>query len=250
MTDDNSPWVGTSPRRQPQLPPRTPWVWLAVIAVVMGGLWLLSRAFPGRVASGDDRIQLLRLVVILVIVSAWLSRMRRGDWARTARYAAIWIGVFAVGLGAYAFRDSFGGVGDRLKSEFSGSYPVAASGDRRLVVAEADGGGFLVTGAVNGQAVQFLVDTGSTDTVLSPADAQRLGIDIGALSYSRHAETANGVGSGAPYTAERLEVGAIRIDNMPMVVNQAPLSVSLLGMSFLQRLRSYQVRGHRLYLTW
>ena len=256
MDEHEGPWGRQAPPEPPAKPPASPgrslnvWIWLGLIVAAVGGLWLLSQAFPAHLGSDEDKARLVLGVLILAIVSAGLARTPRGHWGRMAKYAAGWVAIFAVGLGIYAFRDSFEGVGERLRAEFSGSYPVAGRGEHELEVAESDGGGFLVTGKVNGQPVTFIVDTGSTDTVLSPADAQRLGIDTGTLNYGRQAETANGVGLSAPYTAERLEVGAIRIDDMPMEVNQTRLSASLLGMSFLQRLKSYQVRGHRLYLTW
>jgi len=116
------------------------------------------------------------------------------------------------------------------------------------VVTQGDEGGFFVMGMVNGQRVRFLVDTGASDTVLSPADAKRLGIDLETLTFDKTAETANGMGYGAAFTADSLAVGSIAFSDMPLVVNQAPMSSSLLGMTFLRRLESFQVKGDKLYL--
>jgi aspartyl protease family protein len=103
-------------------------------------------------------------------------------------------------------------------------------------------------GQVNGQAVRFLVDTGASETVLSPADAKRIGVDTAGLAFDHPSETANGVGYAAPLTADSLAVGTIRFENVPMLVNQAPMSSSLRGMSFLKRLESFKVSGRKLYL--
>ena len=133
---------------------------------------------------------------------------------------------------------------------FGAGDPVVA-GDHQLAIERDDReGGFLIVGQVNGQRVRFLIDTGATDTVLSPDDARRLGVPVDSLAYDHLTETANGTGRAADWTAERLDVGAIRLDNFEMSVNQAPMSTSLLGMSFLSRLESFEVRGRRLILKW
>ncbi|HEY3950840.1 retropepsin-like aspartic protease family protein [Phenylobacterium sp.] len=250
MTQDNGPWRGQpDPEPAPRAPRHRVVIWLIVLAVIAGGAWLLFQTFPGQVTSAEDRMWAMRGGLLLVLLSAGVLRAGPIRWGEKARHAAIWIAICAVLAVGFTFRDELGEVGGRLKSELSGSYPVAA-GDRQLVVAEAEGGGYFVTGRVNGQPVRFLVDTGSTDTVLSPADAQRLGVDPGRLAFTRSAETANGTGYGAPFVAGSLQVGPIALADMPMVVNQAPMTSSLLGMSFLKRLSAFQVRGHRLYLTW
>jgi aspartyl protease family protein len=101
---------------------------------------------------------------------------------------------------------------------------------------------------VNGQPVRFLVDTGASDIVLSPADAQRLGLDPASLSFTKPVETANGIGLGASYSAADVSVGSIRLSNVPMSVNKAPMSSSLLGMAFFNRLQSFRFEGNKLYL--
>jgi aspartyl protease family protein len=98
--------------------------------------------------------------------------------------------------------------------------------------------------------VRFIVDTGATGVVLSPDDARRIGVDMAGLRYTEVAETANGIGYGAPLTADRLEVGPIAMSDFKMSVNQAPMSASLLGMSFLRRLESFRVEDHKLVLRW
>jgi aspartyl protease family protein len=45
-------------------------------------------------------------------------------------------------------------------------------------------------------------------------------------------------------------VGPIAVDGFQLLVNKTPLSSSLLGMSFLDRLQSFRVEGDRLILRW
>jgi aspartyl protease family protein len=105
-----------------------------------------------------------------------------------------------------------------------------------------------VTARVNGTYVTFLVDTGATDVVLSPLDAQRIGFDPKDLRFTQRAETANGVVRAAPVTLDEVALGSIVVDHLPASVNEASMSQSLLGMRFLNQLRSWRVEGQTLIL--
>jgi aspartyl protease family protein len=84
--------------------------------------------------------------------------------------------------------------------------------------------------------------------VLSPGAARRLGIDPGELQYTRVFRTANGTVRGAPYNLASLKIGSIEFSNVPVTVNQAEMDTSLLGMTFLNRLESFEFRGRQLFL--
>ena len=86
--------------------------------------------------------------------------------------------------------------------------------------------------------------------MLSPIDAGRLGIDLSGLNFNRPSETANGVGYGASYTLPELTVGGVTLSNLPVEVNHAGMHSSLLGMSFLKRMKSFEVRGRKLIIRW
>lgn len=148
----------------------------------------------------------------------------------------------------YVYRAELAEAPQRLRLAFSAGAPVA-TGEHEIAIPKSEGGGYVVEGRVNGASVRFLIDTGATDTVLSPDDARRAGVDLDRLGFGLPAETANGVGYGAPFRGT-LEVGPIRFDDFPMTINQAPMRRSLLGMSFLSRLESFEVRGDRLVLRW
>jgi aspartyl protease family protein len=90
--------------------------------------------------------------------------------------------------------------------------------------------------------VRFLIDTGASGVVLTPGDARRLGFDPRRLRYTRIAETANGTVRSAPIRLDFIAVGQIRMLDFPASVNEADMTDSLLGMSFLSRLRSFEVR--------
>lgn len=241
------PWRNEPP--QPKPGPTGGWIWLAFIAG-MGALVLaLAKAFPEAVRTRDDWMSVGYGFGIVVLVSTALFRLRAGAVLQHLRYGLIWLAVIVVLVLGYAYRDLFSDARQRIALGFSSADPVV-TGERELVIAAEESGAFVVVGAVNGARVRFVVDTGATETVLSPADARRIGLDLAALRFDQAAETANGVGYGADYRAERLSVGPIVFEDVGVVVNQAPLSASLLGMSFLRRLESFEVRGDRLYMRW
>jgi aspartyl protease family protein len=119
-----------------------------------------------------------------------------------------------------------------------------------MVLTESDGGNFFIVGEANGVRVRFLIDTGASDTVLSPADAASLGIDVRSLEFSRVYSTANGLGKGAPYTLDSLSIGPISISPMPVSINGTEMGSSLLGMTFLRRFRYFEIQGRRLILRY
>ena len=243
MASGDGPWTDENP------PPRRGrgWLALAVFGASLVGLFLLARAFPGSLQTAEDKGWLIRGILLLAIVAAGLFSARRINWSEKARHAGIWLGIFVVLMLGVSYAPDLAGIGQKVRGSFLPAEPIQTTA-QEMVVSQDASGGFFVMGKVNGQRVHFLIDTGASDTVLSPADAGRLGIDLKALKFDKSAETANGTGYGAVYQAERLSVGQIEIIDMPMVINQAPMSSSLLGMSFLSQLQSFRVEGGKMHL--
>lgn len=107
-------------------------------------------------------------------------------------------------------------------------------------------GHFSTRGAINGAAMQFLVDTGATLVSLGVADARRAGINYlgGAPSTSM---TANGPARVWLVRLDRVQVGSLVLRNVDAAVHEAPLPFVLLGSSFLQRV-AMQREGDTLIL--
>jgi aspartyl protease family protein len=223
-------------------------LWVAVIAAAGAGAWWMAKT-RGMPLTGEDQGWVLQGIGALAIVSSGLLYLRRVDVGRTARYAALWSLVVGVLVIAYAYRNDLASIGRRVRAEVLPGYAVESS-EREMALARGEGGHFFVMGKVNGAPVRFAVDTGATEVVLSPADAERAGIDVAALRFGQEVETANGIGRGALTRARSLEVGAVRLSDFSVTVNGAPMSSSLLGMSFLRRLESFEFRGERLILRW
>ena len=118
-----------------------------------------------------------------------------------------------------------------------------------IVYAAGEGGHVIVDAAVNGAPTRLLVDTGASLVTLTPKDARAAGIDPHALVFSRQVSTANGTVRMAPVTLREIRLGQLSIYDVPAAVLEK-LNISLLGMSFLGRLQSYEMRDGKLTITW
>lgn len=246
MSDGKGPWRRDSEPKHGGSGTRL-FIWLAVLVVLGVGLVKLSEFFPGQVSSDWDRARLLQLVAILVLVSASVVFARRAKLNEVLRNLAIWAGVVAVLVLGFTFQDDLQSIGQRVRSELIPGEPISTNGNE-LVLSESADGHFYVMGEANGTRIRFLIDTGASDIVISPSDAARLGIDVKALDFTRAYQTANGIGQGASYRLASLSIGPIALINVPVSINQAEMGSSLLGMSFLRQIGSFEIAGRRLYL--
>lgn len=100
-------------------------------------------------------------------------------------------------------------------------------------------GMFTTVGSINGQTVDFLVDTGATAVAMSSIRAKRLGIPFRLRGAPVTVNTASGVARGWRMTLDTVRVGAIKLSQVEAVIvdGSKPDSV-LLGMSFLGRLNT------------
>ncbi len=235
-------------RRRPP-PHHGRWLWL-ILALAFGlGIWLLMKYFPGGLDSEGEWMELTRLVAILALVSSALLFTRKIKVGDAVRNISIWLGLAALLVLGYAYQDEFRNIGRRIGGELAPGYGQTA-GNRSLMITKSADGHFNVVGSANGMRLSFLIDTGATSIILSPADASRIGIDLSTLRYTTITQTANGLGRSAPYRLEELSVGPLTFRDVRVSINQADMSGSILGMSFLDRLNSYEVRGRQLILRY
>lgn len=135
-----------------------------------------------------------------------------------------------------------------LANATSTSQPASA-GERLLTVNADYRGHYVVHPAIDNYRVRMMVDTGASFVALTDADARALGIRPERAAYTIGLGTANGVVKGARVMLRELRLGDILVRDVEAVVLPAgALSVSLLGTSFLRRLRGYEVQGGRMIL--
>lgn len=183
----------------------------------------------------DGQARLFYLTLIGAAAVAWVVREYRGRLGAGAQNAAIWGLIFLAAMVAYGFRDRI-----TLALDDRGIEQIGAD---QVRLRRADDGHFYARLAVNDTEVTFLVDTGASAIVLSPDDARAAGFDPRELAYTERASTANGPVRGAPVTLGRLDLGTLRDNDVPAIVNAVDLDESLLGMSYLQRFRRLAIEG-------
>jgi aspartyl protease family protein len=123
----------------------------------------------------------------------------------------------------------------------------ASAGPAATIRKSADGE-YWAQGQVNGASVRFLVDTGASAVALTPADARKLGFDMAALNYGYRVVTAGGSTRAAAVKLASVTVAGARLDNVDALVIEKGLDTSLLGMSYLGRLASFQATRQALIL--
>lgn len=138
---------------------------------------------------------------------------------------------------------------DLRQPDLRGPAPVAAAVDdgAAQIVKGADGH-FWAEAKVDGRAVRFLIDTGATAVALSQTDAKRLGIDTKGLDYSYKVMTASGQTRAAKVQLASVSVAGAKVRDVDALVIESGLETSLLGMSYLGRLSSFQATPRALIL--
>ncbi len=204
---------------------------------------------------GLDSDQTLRLLYLLGLLAFVLGGF--GYWRRmrvsALGHLAIWALIALALVTVYAYRAPLLRLAAPVLQELDPSRVVevtSADGGRELVIRRAPDGHFHVDADVNGVPVRFLVDTGASSTVLTQADAERSGIDVGALRFNRPVQTANGAAFFAGARLESLEIGPYRVRDVPVaVMPENTLNISLLGMSTINRFGGWRIEGDRMVLT-
>jgi aspartyl protease family protein len=94
-------------------------------------------------------------------------------------------------------------------------------------------GHYRAPGRIDGQAVEFLVDTGATEVAIPVELAQRLGLRAG---HAYQAQTANGVTLAYATRLASVAVGGLEVRDVAGTIIANPGSEEvLLGMSYLSR---------------
>jgi len=120
---------------------------------------------------------------------------------------------------------------------------------RTVQVPRGQGGEFALHARINGVNAPMVVDTGATSVVLTWETAKAAGLPLEMLEYNVEVETAGGHTKAARLTLDRLAIGKLVERSVPaLVVPHGQMKTNLLGMSFLDRLESWEVRADRLML--
>ena len=209
---------------------------------------LASWAFGWSIADGDARgAQLAWGGTLAALMSVGILASSRQKASTTIFSLLAWAGAFLLLILAYSYRDDAKALWGRIRGEFFGSEPVVTTaGDVEL--RRSTDAHFYAEAQVNGGTVSFMVDTGASMVALSWTDARAAGINPQSLDFSQTVITAGGPVKAARIRIGRLAIGPIVRRDVDAGVLPEGVEGSLLGLSFLDTLSSYEISGDRLTL--
>lgn len=189
----------------------------------------------------NDEMRIVSAVLALILVlSAFMTR--RIPMRQTLRMAIGWLGVFAILFVIFSFRSQLKPVWLHLKDDLAGFGDQRMVGDK-IELKRHENGHFMVRAQVNGGEMDFLIDTGASLTSVNPDDARRTGVRANSGSLPVLLSTANGdiVAERATIDVLRLEQMSVRDHHAVIIDNLGPTNI--LGMNFLNELKSWRVEG-------
>jgi len=223
--------------------------WSLVVAVALSVAALIASADQDAITTllRHDVGSLVIKVILLAFVGGMVVMMFRERVSKALEALLFWAVIGLVLVVGYSYRFELREVADRVLAELVPGY-VATHG-RDVEVVRGRGGDFAVSTRINGARVPMVLDTGASSVVLTQEAAKAAGLPLEVLTYTVTVDTANGRTRAAPVTLDRVAVGSLTERSVPALVAQAgELKHNLLGMSFLNRLESWEVRGDTLRL--
>ncbi|MGB1234805.1 MAG: retropepsin-like aspartic protease family protein [Planktomarina sp.] len=190
---------------------------------------------------GDTIASMIYLGVILIALCSIFFAANRPSIGQTLQMLLIW-GMIFMGLIA-----GYGLWGD-ISGQFSNGRTAQFSSEGDITVPRSRDGHFYLTLTINDTPVEFLIDTGASDLVLTRDDAERVGIDPDDLIFSGRAFTANGEVAIARARLDTVVLGSIEDRRVLASVNGGAMNGSLLGMSYLGRFEKLEINANKLIL--
>ena len=222
---------------------------LIVLVLALVLLVMLARHTEGLsgALSDGELASLLYKIALVVMAGAAVLAMFRQNLTKALTQAMIWVVIGLVLVLGYTYRFELQDVGDRVLVELMPGRAITHG--RTVELARAASGDFRVGTEVNGVRIAMVLDTGASSVVLTHEDAKAAGLPTEFIKYAVNVDTANGHTLAAPARLDRLAIGGIVERQVPALIAQpGQLKTSLLGMSFLNRLQSWEVRGGRLLM--
>ena len=225
---------------------RIVWFLLAVLGVALLLLVVRHDQGIGGLESGDFASLVVKISLLVFIGGAVLALFRE-RLAQALQAALLWVVIALLLVVGYTYRYDLRDIGDRILAELMPGR--AATRGAAVEVARTRGGEFQITAQINGARIAMVLDTGASAVVLTQEAAKAAGLPLEMLAYDVGIDTANGRTRAAAVTLDRISIGSIVERAVPALIAQpGQLRSSLLGMSFLNRLEGWEVRGDKLLM--
>jgi len=222
-------------------------IWTFVLGVALSLAALIASNDQDAIANllSHDTGSLALKLALAIFVGGLVLTLYRDRLSKALEALLFWAVLGLLLVVGYSYRFELSVVGDRVIAELMPGH--VASHGRRVEVVRGHGGDFAVGAHINGARVPMVLDTGASSVVLTQEAAKAAGLPLEVLVYNVNVDTANGRTRAAPVTLDRLAVGGLTERAVPALVAQpGQLKNNLLGMTFLNRLESWEVRGDRL----
>jgi aspartyl protease family protein len=222
-------------------------IWIFVLGVALSLAALIASNDQDAITNllSHDTGSLALKLALAIFVGGLVLTLYRDRLSKALEALLFWAVLGLLLVVGYSYRFELSDVGDRVIAELMPGH--VASHGRRVEVVRGHGGDFAVGAHINGARVPMVLDTGASSVVLTQEAAKAAGLPLEVLVYNVNVDTANGRTRAAPVTLDRLAVGGLTERSVPALVAQpGQLKNNLLGMTFLNRLESWEVRGDRL----
>ena len=221
--------------------------WVFVLGVALSLAALIASSDQDAIANllRHDVGSLALKLALLVFVGGLVLVAFRERLSQALEAILFWAVIGLLLVVGYSYRFELRDVADRVIAELVPGH-VAGRG-RNVEVVRGHSGEFALTAHINGARIPMVLDTGASSVVLTQEAAKAAGLPLEVLTYTVNVDTANGRMRAAAVTLDRLAVGGLTERAVPALVAQpSRLKINLLGMSFLNRLQSWEVRGDKL----
>ncbi len=227
--------------------------WIALFILAFGAILLLSDSTKD-VANLDAEVfgYVVMSLALLIFLGGGMFARYGGKAGAMVRDLVTWAALGLALVTVYSYRQDLLPMADRVMGELMPGRGVVIeeteSGRPEVKLRKRLGGHFTAMVDVEGTPTSMIVDTGATTVVLRAEDAEAIGIATEELRYNIPVLTANGKTLAARVRLGEVAIGPLKLESVSaLVAREGSLSESLLGMSFLSRLRSYEFSGN--YLT-
>lgn len=180
------------------------------------------------------------IVCIIMLISSLVAR--RLPLKQTMKMLLAWVAIFAAFFAVFSFRFEFLAIWERVKADIGGTANQKAVGEA-MQIRRGDNGHFNVRVQVNGNSVDFMIDSGATTTALSSNAAGDAKVAVDESGFPVMIDTANGRVLAKRGKISVLQLGTIKLQDLDVTVSDNLGDTNLLGMNFLDRLKSWKVEG-------
>ena len=224
--------------------------WTIIGIAIVGSALITLFVETAIIGSGEEAaadLDIVQYALLLVLVGVGIALGWRLSASPALRTALASSAIVAIGLIAYSASQAI--EPNYLASARVKTTQTANTYEWGVVHLKAGSmGHFFAAGEVEGTDVDFMIDTGATLVALTYDDALSIGLPVHSLRFNTSIKTANGQTWGATVELGDVTIGDITVRNVQAMILDGGLDRSLLGMSFLSKLTSFEIARDRLTL--